>query len=145
MLIFFSKLNPGFYDTAIVNVIPDDGVEVPPEILRALLDGQSAGMVITADENGHPVLVDQPPPSHERLAAVERTWRDLRLAETDGVVSRHRDEVEAGGATTLTAEQYTELQAYRQELRKWPQGEEFPLVDHRPVAPTWLVDGEVLL
>ncbi|PMZ32348.1 phage tail protein, partial [Pseudomonas sp. GW247-3R2A] len=43
-----------------------------------------------------------------------------------------------GGATTLTTEQYAELQAYRRELRDWPQGAEFPQADHRPVAPTWL-------
>ncbi|QSL90427.1 phage tail assembly chaperone [Pseudomonas atacamensis] len=144
-MIFFSAKKLGFYDVAINDAIPEDCVKVSLETHRALMDGQSAGMVIAADQSGRPVLGERPPPSPDVLAARERAWRDLRLAETDGVVSRHRDEVEAGGATTLTAEQYTELQAYRQELRKWPQGEEFPLVDHRPVAPTWLVDGEVLL
>ncbi|MBD8671622.1 phage tail assembly chaperone [Pseudomonas lurida] len=144
-MIFFSAKKLGFYDVTISSAIPDDCVKVSAESHRALLEGQSAGMVIAADKSGRPVLIDPPPPSPELLAANERAWRDRQLAESDGVVSRHRDEVEAGGATTLTAEQYTELQAYRQELRKWPQGEEFPLVDHRPVAPTWLVDGEVLL
>jgi len=125
-------------------LIPEDAVEISTENHADLLKGQSEGKVIAWGDDGYPVLADLPPPSNEQLAADERVWRDQRLSETDGVVSRHRDEVEAGGATSLTAEQYTELQAYRQELRKWPQGEEFPLVDHRPVAPTWLVDGEVL-
>lgn len=144
-MIMFSAKKLGFYDTTICDAVPDDCLEVSHARWSSLLDGQSAGMVIVADESGSPVLVDPPPPSPELLAANERAWRDRQLAESDGVVSRHRDEVEAGGATTLTAAQYSELQAYRQELRKWPQGEEFPLVDHRPVAPTWLVEGEVLL
>ena len=62
------------------------------------------------------------------------------LSLSDGVVSRHRDEVESGLSTTLTAEQYTALQAYRRQLRDWPQGAEFPLVDHRPIAPPWLAE-----
>ncbi|WPX21035.1 hypothetical protein RHM58_14930 [Pseudomonas sp. 10S4] len=60
------------------------------------------------------------------------------MAETDSVVTRHRDELESSGSTTLTAEQYIELQDYRRHLRNWPEGAEFPLVDHRPVAPPWL-------
>jgi hypothetical protein len=76
----------------------------------------------------------------EEAAAIERVWRDARLAATDGVVSRHRDELEEGAATTLTAEQYTALQTYRRQLRDWPQGAEFPQVDHRPIAPLWLAE-----
>lgn len=137
-MILFSATQRGFYDTTICDAVPEDCIEISRENHRALLDGQSGGMVIAADESGSPVLVDPPPPSPERLAAVERAWRDMRLAETDGVVARHRDEVEAGAATTLTTEQYTELQAYRQALRKWPEAGEFPLADHRPAAPLWL-------
>lgn len=136
-MIFFSAKKLGFYDSNIVEV-PEDGVEVSLEHRREILAGQSAGMAVAADESGGPILVPRPPLSGEALAAIERTWRDQRLAETDGVVSRHRDEVEAGGATTLAAEQYTELQAYRQALRKWPEAGEFPLMDHRPAAPPWL-------
>ena len=44
---------------------------------------------------------------------------------TDGVVTRHRDEVEEGGATTLTAEQYTELQAYRRAFATGRKAEHF--------------------
>nr|WP_256671239.1 phage tail assembly chaperone [Pseudomonas sp. IB20] len=72
------------------------------------------------------------------MASVERSWRDAQLFPTDAIVSRHRDELESGGTTSITPEQYTELQAYRRQLREWPQGAEFPLVDHRPVAPSWL-------
>ncbi|MBK5339775.1 tail fiber assembly protein [Pseudomonas sp. TH49] len=137
-MIFFSATGLGFYDTDINGAIPEDGVEVSRESHRALLDGQSAGMAIAADESGYPVLIDPPPPSAEVLAAAERVWRDRQLAATDPLVSRHRDEVEEGGSTSITPEQYTELQGYRRLLRDWPQGDQFPLAEHRPPAPTWL-------
>lgn len=137
-VIFFSATELGFYDSTIIEAIPDDGVEVSRESHRELLDGQSAGMAIAANESGHPVLIDPPPPSAEVLAAVERVWRDRQLAATDPLVSRHRDEVEEGGSTSITPEQYTELQGYRRLLRDWPQGDQFPFAEHRPPAPTWL-------
>ncbi|VVM54786.1 hypothetical protein PS655_00978 [Pseudomonas fluorescens] len=138
IVIFFSASELGFYDSVIVEAIPEDGVEVSLEHRRAILDGQSAGMVVAADESGGPILIDRPAPSAEIQAAAERVWRDRQLAFTDPLVSRHRDEVEEGASTSITPEQYAELQGYRRLLRDWPQGEQFPLAEHRPPAPTWL-------
>lgn len=137
---FASQSTRSFYDPAINTVMPDDVVEISPEFHTELLAGQSEGKVITWNGDGLPVLVDPPPPSVEDLATVERVWRDQRLSETDGVVTRHRDELEEGMETTLSATQYTELQAYRRLLRNWPEAGEFPLIEHRPSAPTWLVE-----
>ncbi|MCF4992667.1 phage tail protein, partial [Pseudomonas gessardii] len=95
--------------------------------------------VIIWGDDGFPMLADPLPPSVEALAASERVWRDQRLSETDGVVTRHRDELEEGIDTTLTALQYNELQAYRRLLRSWPEAGGFPLIEHRPPAPLWLV------
>lgn len=138
-MIFFSATKHGFYDSDL-GEIPVDGVEVSRDRYRALLDGQSAGMILASDQSGHPILIDRPPPSAEVLAATERAWRDRQLAATDPLVSRHRDEIEEGGSTSITPEQYAELQAYRRLLRDWPQGARFPLVDHRPIAPPWLLE-----
>jgi hypothetical protein len=121
-------------------LIPDDAVEITPEQYAELLNGQSGGKQICGGADGFPVLVDQPPLGPEVLIAIERNWRDARLSETDGVVSRHRDEVEEGATTTLTAAQYSALQVYRRELRNWPEAGEFPLADHRPLAPPWLAE-----
>ncbi len=137
---FASKSTRGFYDPTIHTTMPDDAVEMPEGLHAELLTGQSEGKIIAWVDDGCPVLVDPPLPSQEVLAANERVWRDGQLAATDGVVSRHRDEVESGLPTTLAAEQYTALQVYRQQLRNWPQGAEFPLVDHRPIAPPWLAE-----
>ena len=114
------------------------GVEISEGEHAALLQGQADGQVIACDESGYPILVDPPIPSPDLLAEIERDWRDSQLANTDGVVSRHRDELEDGLATTLTAVQYTELQSYRRALRNWPEAGEFPLIEHRPPPPLWL-------
>jgi hypothetical protein len=119
-------------------LIPEDAVEITAAYHAELLTGQSEGRVITWGDDGYPVLVDPPLPSPEVLAATERVWRDGQLAATDGVVSRHRDELEEGQETTLTPTQYAELQAYRRALRNWPEAGEFPLIDHRPLPPPWL-------
>jgi hypothetical protein len=69
--------------------------------------------------------------------AIERTWRDTELARMVWLRDRHRDQVEMETATTLHAEQYSELLVYLQALRDWPQSDAFPDAARRPVAPTW--------
>lgn len=81
---------------------------------------------------------EPPPPTAEELAAFERSWRDNQLGETDALVARHRDELEIG-PTTLSGDQYQELQAYRRALRDWPGAERFPQSDNRPLQPEWLL------
>lgn len=133
-----AKSTCGFYDPSFNTSIPDDAVEITLAEHTALLEGQGEGRVICWGDDGYPFLSDAPAPSQEQLALVERAWRDTKLSETDSVVSRHRDELEDESKTTLTAKQYTELQAYRRALRNWPEDGEFPLSEHRPTEPAWL-------
>ncbi len=135
---FSSKSTRSFYDSTIHMSMPKDVVEIGAERHAELMAGQAAGLVIDWGKDGFPVLTAPPPPSAEDLAAVERAWRDQSLSATDSVVTRHRDELEDGAATTLTAEQYAELQTYRRALRGWPETGEFPRTEHRPPAPVWL-------
>ncbi|MFJ7111310.1 phage tail assembly chaperone [Pseudomonas sp. NPDC098740] len=135
----------GFLDSAVHGEIGSPDCTIPPgakeiteEQHAELVAAQSNGKLIVPDPDGYPLAIDPPPPSDDELAAVERVWRDQRLSETDGVVTRHRDEVEEGLETTLTPTQYTELQAYRRALRNWPEAGEFPLIEHRPPTPLWL-------
>ncbi|HCF0007687.1 TPA: phage tail protein [Pseudomonas aeruginosa] len=116
---------------------PDDGVPVSDEVHARILLEQENGRVICADVDGQPATKEPPPPTEEAQAAIERNWRDRQLVDTDALVARHRDELEVG-ATTLSAEQYQALQAYRRQLRDWPESGEFPLAEHRPTAPDWL-------
>ena len=141
MTIYYSSNPRGFYfDHMHGDNIPEGAKEITSEQHQTLIDGQSQGKIIREDADGYPVLIEPPPLTPEEVAAIERNWRDAKLAATDGDVTRHRDEVEEGLATTLTAEQYRDLQAYRRRLREWPESGEFPLVDHRPVAPSWLIE-----
>ncbi|QLG96684.1 tail fiber assembly protein (plasmid) [Pseudomonas yamanorum] len=139
-MILYSKSTGGFYDPAENTFVPQDAIEISDEDHLSLLEGQTTGKLITANKKGYPVLVDPPPLSQEVLTANERDWRSQQLTLTDGVVTRHRDELEEDVKTTLTSKQYTDLQAYRRALRNWPEAGEFPLIEHRPVAPTWLAE-----
>jgi hypothetical protein len=145
---FFSRIDDGrggFFDSATHGdidspgcTIPKGAKEITDDYHEDLVAAQSAGKLIVPDLDGYPIAVDPPPPDAEALAEAERDWRDGQLALTDPLVSRHRDEIEEGGATSITADQYSGLQTYRRQLRDWPQGDQFPLAEHRPPAPTWL-------
>lgn len=141
MTIYYSSNPRGFYDSCRHgDNIPEGAKEITAELYQELLDGMEQGKILSEDSEGYPVLIEPPPLTPEEVAAIERNWRDAKLATTDGDVTRHRDEVEEGLATTLTAEQYRDLQTYRRRLREWPESGEFPLMDHRPIAPPWLVE-----
>jgi hypothetical protein len=67
---FYAKSTGGFYDTAIHgDNIPADAVEITTEEHQAMLEGQSMGKRIVADENGYPILQDPPPPAPEQIIA----------------------------------------------------------------------------
>ncbi len=140
-VVFFSPTTCGAYTYAVHGSdMPEDVVQVAASTWRQLLaELATSPKKMSSRPDGQPVLIDPPPLDADELATVERAWRDAQLALTDPMVSRHRDELEESGATSLTAEQYAELQAYRRQLRDWPQGSQFPLVEHRPPAPTWLL------
>lgn len=139
-VVFFSPSICGAYRPEVHGAdMPADVVEVAESVWQSLLSELSTSpKMMSSRPDGYPVLIDPPPLDSDEQAVVERAWRDAQLALTDPLVSRHRDEIEEGGSTSITAEQYTELQAYRRQLRDWPQGSQFPLVEHRPPAPTWL-------
>lgn len=86
---FYSKTTGGFYDSSIHgDNIPADAVEITNEDHAALMQGQSAGLAIGADENGHPVLIIPPA---------------LTLAETvtkkKAALASYRYDKEIGGIT----------------------------------------------
>lgn len=78
MTILYSASTGGFYDTTIHASMPVDAVELSAEQHRSLLDGQSAGKRIVADEAGRPALQDPPPPSAAEIWSRIKTERDRR-------------------------------------------------------------------
>ncbi|QHC88707.1 phage tail assembly chaperone [Pseudomonas chlororaphis] len=138
----FSPANGQFYPDELnyrPEDIPDDVIDVPQEDVVAALS-RAPGETLAA-KNGRIVVLPAPAvDGRARSEAFERVWRGQQLTQTDPVVTRHRDELEDGSETTLTSEQYAQMQAYRRGLRDWPEKGEFPLAEHRPVAPPWLAD-----
>ncbi|MFI3272619.1 MAG: tail fiber assembly protein [Pseudomonadota bacterium] len=64
--------------------------------------------------------------STEARAERVRTERDVRITACDWVIIRHRDEVDEGEETTLTADEYAVWLAYRKALRDLPLQDGFP-------------------
>lgn len=96
----YAKSTGGFYDTAIHGSnIPADAVEISAEEHAALIEGQSQGKRIVADENGKPILVTPPPADPQiqtnadaRAYLVSTDWYVTRFAETGVVIP---DEIKA--------------------------------------------------
>ena len=91
---FYSKTTSGFYTREIHgDNIPADAVEITEAEHTALLEGQSMGKVIVADENGRPILQDPPPPTPEQIvaqytAAVQKHLDDFaRTRDYDSILS----------------------------------------------------------
>lgn len=78
-------------------------------------------------------------PSTEQADA-ERVWRNAEVQSTEWLVARHRDEQDLGKTPTLISEQFSELLAYREALRDWPQTANFPDSQYRPLAPPWIAE-----
>lgn len=121
---FYSASTAGFYAIEIHgDNIPADAVEITPEQHAALLQGQSVGKVIAADENGYPVLIDPPQPTTEQLADTARAERDRLIESVRWRIERHSDELALGSEPTEPLEP---LLQYTQALRDVPQQEGFP-------------------
>ena len=94
---YYSKSTGGFYDSEINgDDIPQDAVEITDETWMELLSGQEEGKIISADENGYPVLTDPPPLSHDELVQVAENERQRLLTHADAVMLDWRTELMLG-------------------------------------------------
>ncbi|WP_256822141.1 MULTISPECIES: phage tail assembly chaperone [unclassified Pseudomonas] len=116
------------------------GVEISRENHAQLLAESATGKVLRPGKKGEPVASNPAPPSSGDQQERERIWRTGELARYEWVVTRHRDEQDMGGGTTLIVQQFAELLKYRQALREWPSADVFPDADSRPAPPSWLLD-----
>lgn len=130
---YYSKQTGGFYTIEIHgDNIPTDAVGITKQQHAALLQGQSEGKIIAADENGHPTLIDTPVPTTEQLASNIRRERDRALKALDVVVSNPLRFSE------LPEEQRGEAATYRRLLLDVPQQKGFPTTYEIPKTPSWL-------
>jgi hypothetical protein len=94
---FYSKQTAGFYSKEIHGSnIPADAVEITADEHAALINGQSSGKRIVANDSGKPYLADPAPLSDAELLAQRQSearqylnstdWYFARLAETGEAV-----------------------------------------------------------
>ena len=58
---FYSKLSKGFYHKDIHGKnIPEDAIEITDKKYQSLMEKQSKGHIIVADENGKPIAIQHP-------------------------------------------------------------------------------------
>ena len=89
---FYAKSTGGFYDVAIHgDNIPADAQEITAAEHAALLEGQSQGKRIQADENGYPFLADPPAPTEEELQVIRNQEARAYLNSTDWYVIRNQE------------------------------------------------------
>ncbi|WP_372822198.1 phage tail protein [Pseudomonas parafulva] len=141
MKIYYHHDTRSFLDSAAYSQdqIPADAIEIDVELKKALLEGERQGQLIIQGEGGMPELATAAP-DPDASSRRERYWRDGEIQRVTWLRERHRDEVDQGHPTTLTSAQFSELLAYIQQLRDWPQGTVFPATEHRPNTPAWIAD-----
>lgn len=116
------------------------GIEITRDKHVQLLAHCATGKVLKPGKKGEPVASDPLPPSVEEHQQRERTWRTSELSRFEWLATRHRDEQDMGGTTTLMSQQFTEFLQYRQALRDWPSADVFPETEDRPLPPSWLAE-----
>ena len=83
MQYLWSSSTGGFYVNEIHTDIPDDAVEITPELHQSLLADNGNGKIIQAGADGQPVAVDPPEPTSDEKAVTIRAKRDGLLSSTD--------------------------------------------------------------
>lgn len=136
----YSQSTGTTYFKEIHSSIPADAVPISDERYQTVITNAPLDKIRSHDAEGLPILIDPPPATADELAAAERRWRDVEIESVRWLRERHRDEVDSGRPTTLTAEQSGELLDYVQSLRDWPVAESFPDQNGRPPKPEWIAE-----
>jgi hypothetical protein len=114
--------------------MPADIVPIDEARFLSVIGNPDPGKIRGHDAQGLPILINPLPPTVEALSVRERLWRDAMIERVKWLRERHRDQLDTGEQTTLMPEQFSELLAYIQALRDWPQSANFPDSQHRPIA-----------
>jgi len=125
MMLYYSASRAGFFEEG-THTLPSDVVPVTAEAHQQLMDSQSAGMVIVANDNGEPIAIARPGPSAEEALVDLRQRRDTMLTACDW--TQLPDVVMATDLRAAWA-------AYRQALRDLPETTSGIAAIEWPVAP----------
>lgn len=110
MKLFYAASTNGFYSVDINgDGIPADAVEISVDEWTQLLDGQSAGQIITHDDNGNPILIDMPAPTHEQYVEMAEQQKQALIDTAMASISVIQLKLQAG--RKLTDDEKTRLNA----------------------------------
>lgn len=98
---------------------------------RELHTGECESRFISAIDPAE--LANALPADPVDLALDVRSKRDVLIEGTRWMVERHRDQIDAGTATTLTVAQFANVLIYRQALRDISKQAGFPSIIDWPV------------
>lgn len=134
---YFSASTNGFYSSEnkllfkASDAWPIDAVAVTDDEYFQLLNGQSDGLIITADEEGHPVLTHPPALTLTELNAQAAEKRDQLMALAATAIAPLQDAVDIGDATDAETALLNAWKKYRVALNRldlsaapdidWPQ------------------------
>lgn len=119
----FSKETGGFYLPEIHgDAIPPDAVEVSEEEHAGLMEAQSAGKYICADDNGFPVAMEQPSLSPEQLASAAAYKRDRLLQIAALRIAPLQDAADLGEITAAEQSLLTAWKQYRVAVNRFDPG-----------------------
>ncbi|TBV12809.1 phage tail protein [Stutzerimonas kirkiae] len=115
--------------------IPAAAVEISENVYSQMLEGQGVGLRITADDNGQPVLIEQPAPTEEELSSAAARRRDVLLTEAATRIAPLQDAVDLGDASSDEEAALLSWKRYRVALNRLAQQEGYPARIEWPVSP----------
>lgn len=115
---YYSLSLNGFYLSGVSSVIPDDAIELSDEYYHALFAGQDAGKLITVNDDGMPILVDQPAPTKEQFIARAESKKTALMAEATVKIAPLEDIIEFDTPTVEEVNMLTALKKYRISLNR---------------------------
>ena len=128
----YSKSENGFYSQEIHRgSIPGDAVEVSDLLYHDLLIAQEAGSIITSDENGYPVAVN------EEMNPVDVAFNKLNALNAVAVaqIELIKPAVDGGYAKPEHTQLLADWQRYRYELTLVPEHPGWPESPQWPAEP----------
>lgn len=118
MKAFFSATSGGFYpeELGAYASLPSDLVEITEEYRKELLEGQSRGKVILADQDGRPQLADPPPPTEEQQI---RVYEKAVQRKMDAMAAEHGYDSVATAASYADEPAVSKFQREGRAFREW--------------------------
>lgn len=131
MAYFYSKDTNGFYHDSLMEdykaagTLPENLVEISDECHKELIMAQSEGKMISAGENGFPVLVERKVDEEAIKRRANQTKQD-QIRKASDLISTISDMIDAGIASLEEEEYLGELKKFRVEVFKANSIEEIP-------------------